>query len=261
MGDAPRSGALTIGIVAGEASGDALGAILISAVQRARPAARASSALRVRRCRRRAASRGTRWKRWRCGGIVEVVARLPELVGIRRALARRLLAERVPHVHRCRRARFQSRARAQAEARRRAHRALRRARRYGRGGASASRRSAARSHRMLALFPFEPPIYEAAGVPVTFVGHPLAQDAATLASRARGARAAEARHRAAGVRAAAREPHASELEQHGDLVLQTAAALHAARPDALFPRAARDEAHARAIRGGALPARPRASCR
>jgi lipid-A-disaccharide synthase len=27
--------------------------------------------------------------------------------------------------------------------------------------------------RMLVLFPFEPPIYEAAGVPVSFVGHPL----------------------------------------------------------------------------------------
>ena len=39
-------------------------------------------------------------------------------------------------------------------------------------------------HRMLALFPFEPPLYEAAGVPVTFVGHPLAEEAAL---RGRGA--------------------------------------------------------------------------
>ena len=37
--------------------------------------------------------------------------------------------------------------------------------------------------RLLALFPFEPPLYEAAGVPVTYVGHPLAHDAATPASR------------------------------------------------------------------------------
>ena len=42
--------------------------------------------------------------------------------------------------------------------------------------------------RMLALFPFEPPLYEAVGIPVTYVGHPLAQEA-----------------RAAGTRRAARE--------------------------------------------------------
>jgi lipid-A-disaccharide synthase len=36
---------------------------------------------------------------------------------------------------------------------------------------------------MLALFPFEPAIYEASGIPVTFVGHPLAQTAATHATR------------------------------------------------------------------------------
>ncbi len=29
-------------------------------------------------------------------------------------------------------------------------------------------------HRVLALFPMEPPLYEKAGVPVTYVGHPLA---------------------------------------------------------------------------------------
>src|SRR4030081_2728995 len=33
--------------------------------------------------------------------------------------------------------------------------------------------------RMLALFPFEPPLYEKAGIPVTYVGHPMAQEAAT----------------------------------------------------------------------------------
>ena len=36
------------------------------------------------------------------------------------------------------------------------------------------RRIARSVNRVLALFPFEPPIYEAAGVPVTYVGHPLA---------------------------------------------------------------------------------------
>ena len=31
--------------------------------------------------------------------------------------------------------------------------------------------------RMLVLFPFEPPLYERAAIPVTFVGHPLASQA------------------------------------------------------------------------------------
>jgi len=36
------------------------------------------------------------------------------------------------------------------------------------------RRIARSVNRVLVMFPFEPPIYEAAGVPVTYVGHPLA---------------------------------------------------------------------------------------
>jgi lipid-A-disaccharide synthase len=36
------------------------------------------------------------------------------------------------------------------------------------------RRIARSVSRVLVMFPFEPPIYEAAGVPVTYVGHPLA---------------------------------------------------------------------------------------
>ena len=86
---------------------------------------------------------------------------------------------------------------------------------------------------MLALFPFETPIYEAAGVPVTFVGHPLAAHAAVLGSRR------EAREQ---LKLGAMQPvfallpgsRASELDMHGDLVLHTAAALHAMRPDARF---------------------------
>jgi lipid-A-disaccharide synthase len=35
------------------------------------------------------------------------------------------------------------------------------------------RQMARRVRRVLAVFPFEPPLYERAGVPVTFVGHPL----------------------------------------------------------------------------------------
>ena len=86
---------------------------------------------------------------------------------------------------------------------------------------------------MLALFPFEPPLYEAAGIPVTFVGHPLAAQAAVLGSR-REAREQLKLGAAQPVFALLPGSRASELDMHGDLVLRTAAALHAARPDARF---------------------------
>jgi lipid-A-disaccharide synthase len=87
--------------------------------------------------------------------------------------------------------------------------------------------------RMLALFPFEPPIYEDAGVPVTFVGHPLAREAATWASR-RQAREQLKLGIAQPVFALLPGSRAAELDQHGDLLLNTAAAIHAARPESRF---------------------------
>jgi lipid-A-disaccharide synthase len=231
MGDAPRSGALTIGIAAGEASGDALGAILISAVRARIPGVRfvgiAGPKMQAAGC-----------ESWHplealaVGGITEVVARVPEILGIRRSLARRLLAERVPIFigvdapdfnlaleHKLKRAgartvHFSSPA---VWAWRRE-----RVAKIGRA-----------AHRILVLYPFEPPIYEAAGVPVTFVGHPLAQDAATLASK-REAREQLKLGIAQPVFALLPGSRMRELEQHGDLVLHAAAALHAARPDACF---------------------------
>ena len=87
---------------------------------------------------------------------------------------------------------------------------------------------------MLALFPFEPPLYEEAGIPVTYVGHPMAQDAATHATRretrellqhARQPRRCSRCCPAAGM---------SEIEMHAELVLDTAARLLEARADAQF---------------------------
>jgi len=70
-------------------------------------------------------------------------------------------------------------------------------------------------------------------VPVTFVGHPLAQDAAVPGSR-REAREQLKLPLAQPVFALLPGSRASELDMHGDLVLNTAAALHVARPDARF---------------------------
>jgi lipid-A-disaccharide synthase len=87
--------------------------------------------------------------------------------------------------------------------------------------------------RMLALFPFEPPLYEAAGIAVTYVGHPLAQDAAGPLTR----RAARETLKLSGVTplfALLPGSRLSEIEMHAELVLGAAARIVEARPDARF---------------------------
>ena len=86
---------VTIGIVAGEASGDALAATLIKAVRARLPQARfvgiAGPKMQAAGCEA--------WyplEALSVRGFVEVLRHLPELVRIRGALARRLAAERVP---------------------------------------------------------------------------------------------------------------------------------------------------------------------
>jgi lipid-A-disaccharide synthase len=86
---------------------------------------------------------------------------------------------------------------------------------------------------VLCLFPFEQPIYAKAGIPATFVGHPLA-DSMPLVPDREGARS---QLRLAGVRpAVALLPGSrmSELQLHADLFIETAKVLAAARPDLRF---------------------------
>jgi len=222
---------LTIGIVAGEASGDALAALLIHAVR-----ARVPDARFVGICGPKMQQAGAHaWfplEKLAVRGFVEVLARVPELVRMRRALARRLVAERIPLFIGVDAPDFNLGLEAKLK----------------RGGVRTihfvspsvwawRRERVARMGRavdhMLALFPFEASIYEAAGVPVTFVGHPLAQDAARLASR-REARMELKLGLAQPVFALLPGSRASELDMHGDLVLHTAATLAAVRPDARF---------------------------
>jgi lipid-A-disaccharide synthase len=87
--------------------------------------------------------------------------------------------------------------------------------------------------RMLALFPFEPPLYDAAGIAVTYVGHPLAQEAADAGTR-RAARETLRYKPATPLFALLPGSRLSEIEMHGDLVLETAAKILDARPDAQF---------------------------
>jgi lipid-A-disaccharide synthase len=227
----PAARAPTIGIVAGEASGDALAALLIHAVRARIPNARfvgiAGPKMQDAGCEA--------WyplETLAVRGFVEVLGHLPELVRIRRALARRLVDERVPLFVGVDAPDFNLGL--ERRLKRRGVRTIH----FVSPSVWAWRRErvakiAQSVDRMLALFPFEPAVYEKSGLPVTFVGHPLAQEAARHDTR-REMRAAYKLSPLQPVFSLLPGSRASELDMHGDLVLKTAAALYEARPDARF---------------------------
>ena len=163
---------MNIVLLAGEASGDLLGAHLLSALQARLPDARFYG---IGGPRMLALGFESLYPQERLAvrGYVEVLGRLPELLRLRRALRRRFLAEPpdlfvgidapdfnlaletalkaagTPVAHYVGPSVWAWRAE-------RIH-ALRRA-----------------ADHVLLLFPFEPAIYERAGIPATYVGHPLA---------------------------------------------------------------------------------------
>jgi len=249
----PRAGAITIGIVAGETSGDALAATLIQGVRARLPQARfvgiAGPRMEAAGC-----------EAWyplellAVGGFGEVVGRLPQLVALRRELVRRLIETRVPLFVGVDAPEFNIGLEAKLK------RAGARTMHFVSPSIWAWRRGrvhkiAKSIHRMLTLFPFESPYYEQAGVPVTFVGHPLAQNAAVLASRREARDQLKLGSMAQPVFALLPGSRAMELEQHAELVLKTAAQLHASRPDARFlvplaTRATREQLEAAIFRLG-----------
>jgi len=163
---------ITVGIVAGETSGDFLGAHLMTALRERAPAVRFVG---IGGPKMEAAGLET-WfpmEKLAVRGYVEVLRHFPEIVAIRRRLAKRLAAARpalfigidAPDFN------------------------LPLERRLKQGGIptlhyvspslwawrGGRMRSIARSvSRMLVLFPFEEALYRDAGIPVTCVGHPLA---------------------------------------------------------------------------------------
>jgi lipid-A-disaccharide synthase len=231
MSTPARRDPVTIGIVAGEASGDLLAANLIRAVHARDPAIRfvgiAGPKMQDAGCEvlfplEKLALRG----------FVEVVAHLPGLVSIRRQLARELLARRVPLFIGVDAPDFNL-----GLERRLKHAGVRTIH-YVSPSVWAWRRERvqhiARSvDRMLALFPFEPAIYKGMPVTVDFVGHPLAAQAATPASR-RKTRETLKLKPATPVFALLPGSRQSEIDMHAGLVLRAAKIVHAARADAHF---------------------------
>ena len=163
---------LTIGMVAGEPSGDALGVHLIQALRRHLPHARFTGVGGPRMVGAGFEAM-VPMEKLAVMGIVEVLRHFPELAGIRRRLAAHYLRERprlfigidapdfnlglelklrsagVPTVHYVSPSIWAWRA----------------------GRIHTIRRAVS---KMLVLFPFEKVLYERAQVPVAYVGHPLA---------------------------------------------------------------------------------------
>ncbi|MET0204714.1 MAG: lipid-A-disaccharide synthase [Casimicrobiaceae bacterium] len=251
MGDSIRE-TVTVGIVAGETSGDALAATLIHAVRARCPGVRFAGIAGPRM----EAAGCEAWyplEKLAVRGFVEVVAHLPELLRIRRELRARLLRESVPLFVGVDAPDFNLAL--ERKLKRKGVRTVH----FVSPSVWAWRRERLRTigesvNRMRVLFPFEPPLYEKEGIPVTYVGHPMAQEAATHATR-RETRDVLRIRQSAPVFALLPGSRMSEIEMHAGLVLETAAWLHDARGDAQFlvpfaTRATRDAFEAAMHRTG-----------
>jgi len=210
-------------MVAGEASGDALGAHLIEALSAALPAARF---LGIGGPKMQAAG----FQIWypaetlAVGGYVEVLRHLPEILRVRRELLQRLIADPpdlfigvdapdfnlgVEEKLRARGIRTVQYVAPQVWAWR-SHRVhqLRRA-----------------VDRVLCLFPFEAPLLEEAGVPVSYVGHPLADQLPEVPDR-QGAREQFRLSSAHTVVALLPGSRVREVETMGEMFIRTAQLIH-----------------------------------
>ena len=222
---------VTIGIVAGEASGDALAAALIQAVRRLRPEVRfagiAGPKMEAAGCEVWASTEELAVR-----GFVEVLSHLPRLIRLRRRIARRLLQQRIPLFVGVDSPDFNL-----GLARWLKRKGLRTVQ-FVSPSVWAWRRERLQSigravDRMLALFPFEPPLYDAAGIAVTYVGHPLAEQAAGPSTR-KSARETLRQSPTTPLFALLPGSRLSEIEMHARLVLDTAARILEGRPDSRF---------------------------
>lgn len=222
---------LTIGVVAGEASGDLLGAHLIRALRERLPKARFTG---IGGPRMQAVGLDALYpmEKLAVRGYVEVLRHYLEIVGIRRALAKHYLAEPpalfvgvdAPDFNLGLELKLHSAGIPTAHFVSPSIWAWR--------GGRIHRIKRAVS-RMLSIFPFEQPLYEQAGIPVTYVGHPFAEMLAQVPDRA--AAREQLRLPAAGkIIALLPGSRVSELEQMADLFIETGRQIAAGLPDAQF---------------------------
>ena len=220
-----------VAIVAGEASGDMLGAALVSAVRERFPG---TEFYGIAGPRMMAAGATTLvpMEKLSVRGYVEALRSLPELLSIRSSLAARLAREKpdlfigidapdfnlgleaklkragIPTVHYVSPSIWAWRA----------------------GRLPAIGRAV---DRVLTIFPFEAPLYEKAGIAATYVGHPLADQIPLVPDRA-DARAQLRLADSATAVALLPGSRRGELQAHADLFIDTALRLAARRPGIRF---------------------------
>lgn len=222
---------LKVALVAGEASGDILGAGLMQAIKARHPDAQF---IGVGGPRMQAEGLDSYFPMERLAvmGLVEVLGRLPELLGRRRRLIRTLIAERpdvfvgidAPDFN----------LGVELKLRQAGIRTVH----YVSPSVWAWRQKRVLKIRracdlMLTLFPFEARFYEEQQVPVCFVGHPLA-DAIPLAADRGAARAALGLAEEGALVALLPGSRGGEVERLGSLFLDAAARLRALRGGVSF---------------------------
>ncbi|SDS55298.1 lipid-A-disaccharide synthase [Pseudomonas oryzae] len=222
---------LKVALVAGEASGDILGAGLMQAIKARHPDVRF---IGVGGPRMQAEGLDSYFPMERLAvmGLVEVLGRLPELLKRRRRLIRSLIAERpdvfigidAPDFN----------LGVELKLRQAGIRTVH----YVSPSVWAWRQKRVLKIQracdlMLTLFPFEAQFYEAQRVPVCFVGHPLA-DAIPLDAERSAARAALGLPAQGGVVALLPGSRGGEVERLGSLFLDAAERLRALRPGLRF---------------------------
>lgn len=222
---------MKIGIVAGEASGDLLGSLLIKALKVEYPDL---EFVGIAGPRMQAAG-ATSWysmEKLAVRGYVEVLKSFREILSIRRNLRDRMLKERpalfvgidapdfnlglektlkragIPTVHYVSPSIWAWR------------------------GERIHKIKESVNH-MLTVFPFEPAIYEKAGIPATFVGHPTA-DVIPQSSQRENARAQLRIKPGELIISLLPGSRQSELDYHAELFIETAKSLHASFPEARF---------------------------
>lgn len=221
----------TIGIVAGEASGDLLGSHLIRALKAHRPDLEFVGIAGPKMIGEGAKSLFP-MEALSVRGYVEVLRHLPKLLKIRRQLRHYFLQNPpdlfigidAPDFN------FSLERKLKRRGIRTVHYVSPSIWAWRKGRMGKIRKAV--SH-MLALFPFEPALYEAAGVPVTYVGHPLA-DILPLQPDMKTARENLKLRPGRLVIAMLPGSRQSEVQQLADLYVKAARIVAETRPDAQF---------------------------
>ena len=235
----PADTTVHIGMVAAEASGDLLAAHLIGALKERRPQLRFSGIGGPKMIAQGFESE-VPIDRLGVRGYAEVIRHYREIIGIRRRIAARMLAERPAVFIGVDSSDFN------LDLERKLKEAGIPAIQYVSPAIWAwrgwrLRRIARSATHLLALFPFEPALYEKAGLPVTYVGHPLAD---VIPMDPDKTKARTELRVPAGSRVIALLPGSRRSELHfmADLFVKTARRLVQDLPDAYFvcPTASRE---------------------